>query len=71
MPRRTISRRWPSVFSSNFVTPMWNEKSQADFPTAWLIQSSNAASASSFRAGQHISISVVVPPTSAAREPVS
>ena len=71
MPRRTISRSCASVPSVNFVTPMWNVKSQADLPAAWLIQSSKDFSASSVRAGQHISIRVVVPPTSAAFEPVS
>ena len=67
----TISRSWASVLSSNFVTPMWNVKSHADLPTACVIQSSNEARASSLRAGQHISMSVVVPPTSAALLPVS
>ncbi len=43
----------------------------ADFPTAWDIHNSKPASASSPRDGQHISMSVVVPPTSAALLPVS
>ena len=50
---------------------MWKVKSHADFPTACDIHSSKPASASSARDGQHISMSVVVPPTSAARLPLS
>src|SRR2546423_1803714 len=70
MPRFTIWRSCFSVLSSNFVTPMWNEKSHADLPAACFIQSSKLSSASSWRDGQHISMSVVVPPTSAALLPL-
>jgi hypothetical protein len=71
MPRRTISRSPDSVPPSNRVAPMWNVKSHADRPAAWAIQWSNPARASSLRAGQHISIRVVVPPARAALLPVS
>ena len=45
---------------------MWKEKSQAQWPWALPSHNSNPASGSWSRSGPSISISVVVPPTSAA-----
>ena len=71
MPRLTISRISRSIVASNRATPMWKVKSQAEMPSALESQRSSVASGSSVRLGQHISMSVVVPPTSAARLPES
>ena len=57
--------------ASNRDTPMWNVKSQAEMPSALESHRSKPSSGSSCRLGQHISMSVVVPPTSAARLPES
>ena len=66
LPGATISRRRAPVVAANVVTRRWKVQSQADLPAARACPSSKVARAVALRAGQHIAMSVVVPPTSAA-----
>ena len=66
LPQATISRRRAPVVAVNGVTRRWKEQSQADLPAARACQCSPVARAVALRAVQHIAMSVVVPPTSAA-----